>query len=328
MLKTIAFAVRPDEVEAIISFSRELSLEVEMIEEGLTLGNVHLTKGNDSVVFFGMCDLSESVLIELNKNKVKYIASRSAGYNNVNLEVARKLGIKVSNANYSPNCVADYTVMLILMAIRKMKSIMKRVEHNDYSLAGIQGKEMHNLTFGIIGTGRIGVSTIRNLSGFGGKLLAYSSTEKKEISDLVESVSLDKLIRESDVISLHLPLMESTKYILDDKMFIKMKKGVVIVNTARGELINTKDMIKFIDDNHIGAVAIDVIENELGIFHVDHQLTHIKHHDLSILKSYKNVIVSPHASFYTDQAVSDMVEVALRSIVSFMSTDNSADEVY
>lgn len=327
MIKTIAFAVRPDEVLAFNTFSKELNLKVELIEDGLSMDNVSLTVGYDSVVFFGMCDLSESVLKELSKNGVKYIASRSAGYNNVNMAVATELGIKVSNASYSPNCVADYTVMLILMAIRKMKSIMKRVEINDYSLSGIQGKEMHNLTFGIIGTGRIGISTVRNLSGFGGNILAFNTSEKDEIKGLVEYVSLNELIERSDVISLHLPLLENTKHLLNEESFKKMKKGVVIVNTARGELINTTDLIASIDNNHIGAVAIDVLEGELGIFHVNCQNDHITHHQLSILKSYNNVIVSPHASFYTDQAVSDMVEVALISIKSFAKTGGSLHEI-
>lgn len=327
MIKTIAFAVRPDEMEAFEIFSKDLSVDVELIREGLSLRNVHLTKGYEAVVFFGMCDLSEEVLIKLNSNGVKYISSRSGGYNNVDLKVANQLGIKVSNASYSPNCVADYTVMLILMAVRKMKSIMKRVENNNYSLPGIQGREMHNLTFGVIGTGKIGMTTIRNLSGFGGKILAYSNTEKEEIKDLADYVSFDDLIEQSDVISIHLPLLESTKYILNKETFSKMKKGVVIINTARGELINTDEMIQYIDDRHIGAVAIDVLENELGIFHVDRSNNMEKHHDLAILKSYPNVIVSPHASFYTDQAVSDMVEVALTSIKSFLLTGESSNEV-
>ena len=326
-MRTIAFAVRNDELDAFHNFSSELNIEVKLVTEKLSLDTVDLTKGYDNVVFFGMCDLSEEVLTELKSNGVKYIASRSAGFNNVDMAAAKRLGIKVSNASYSPNCVADYTVMLTLMAIRKMKSIMKRVELGDYSLPGIQGKEMHNLTFGIIGTGRIGQVTARNLSGFGGRIIAYNNSEKDEIKDIVEYVSLETLLKESDVISLHTPLVESTKYLINEETLSKTKQGVVIINTARGELIDTKALIKFIDNGHIGAVGIDVLENELGLFHVDHSLNHLVNHDLSILQSYKKVIVSPHSSFYTDQAVSDMVEVALRSVVSFIHTDTSPNEV-
>lgn len=327
MKQIIAFAVRPDEMSAFSTFGEELNLEMKLVEEGLSINNVELTNGYEAVVFFGMCDLSEKVLLKLKKNGVKYIASRSAGYNNVDMEAAKRLGIKVSNATYSPHCVADFTVMLILMAIRKMKSIMKRVELNDYSLAGIQGKEMHNLTFGIIGTGRIGQITARNLSGFGGKIIAYNISEKESMDGLLEYVSLDTLLKEADVITLHTPLLESTTHLINSDTLSKTKPGVVIINTARGELINTKDLITYIDNGHIGAVGIDVIEEELGIFHVDHTKNHLAHHELSILQSYKNVVVAPHASFYTDQAVSDMVEVALRSSVSFLNRDTSINEV-
>lgn len=327
MMRTIAFAVRNDEVDAFERFSSELVFEVKLVEDKLSLDNVELTKGYEAVVFFGMCDLSSPVLYALKANGVKYIASRSAGYNNVDMEVAKELGIKVSNGSYSPNCVADYTVMLILMAIRKMKAIMKRVEMNDYSLPGIQGKEMHNLTFGIIGTGSIGQVVASNLSGFGGRILAYNTSEKEAIMDIVNYVSLETLLSEADVITLHLPLLESTKYILNADTLAKTKEGVVIINTARGELIDTKVLIDFVDKGHVSAVAIDVLENELGIFHHDHRLNHVAHHELAILQSYNNVIVSPHSSFYTDQAVSDMVEVGLRSAHSFLENDSSPYEV-
>lgn len=326
-MKTIAFAVRPDELEAFDRYSKELKLEVELVIEKLSLDTVDQTKGYEAVIFFGMCDLSAPVLQQLSSNGVKYISSRSAGFNNVDMDVANSLGIKVSNSTYSPHCVADHTVMLILMAIRKMKLTMMRVGLNNYSLAGIQGKEMHNLTFGIIGTGKIGQVVARNLSGFGGKILAYNRTEKNEIKDIVEYVSLETLLATSDVITLHTPLDEMTTHLLNEDTLSKTKEGVVIINTARGELIDTNALIKFIDNGHISAVGLDVLENELGLFHHDHSMNHVANHPLSILQSYKNVVVSPHSSFYTDQAVSDMVECGLRSTTSFLQTGISPYQV-
>lgn len=326
-MKTIAFAVRPDELEAFDRYSKELKLEVELVIEKLSLDTVDQTKGYEAVIFFGMCDLSAPVLQQLSSNGVKYISSRSAGFNNVDMDVANSLGIKVSNSTYSPHCVADHTVMLILMAIRKMKLTMMRVGLNNYSLAGIQGKEMHNLTFGIIGTGKIGQVVARNLSGFGGKILAYNRIEKNEIKDIVEYVSLETLLATSDVITLHTPLDEMTTHLLNEDTLSKTKEGVVIINTARGELIDTNALIKFIDNGHISAVGLDVLENELGLFHHDHSMNHVANHPLSILQSYKNVVVSPHSSFYTDQAVSDMVECGLRSTTSFLQTGISPYQV-
>lgn len=327
MIKTIAFAVRPDEMDAFERYSAQLDLEVELVDTKLSMDTVHLTKGYKGVVFFGMCDLSEAVLIELHKNGVQYIASRSAGYNNVDVSVAKKLGIKVSNASYSPHCVADFTVMMILMSIRKMKSIMKRVIKRNYALAGIQGKEMHNLTFGVIGTGKIGSITAQSLKGFGGKILAYNPSQKDELKDIVEYVSLERLLKESDVITLHAPLNSSSHHIIDSKALSITKKGLVLVNCARGELMDTQAVIQYLDSGHISSLALDVLEDELGVFHVDHSNGERVHETLEKLKTYENVIISPHASFFTDQAVSDMVEVALRSIESFITRDLSPDRV-
>lgn len=327
MTKIIAYAVRPDEFDAFERFSKELDLDVQIVRDSLSMENVDLTKGYEAVAFLGNCDLSESVLEILASNGVKYLASRSAGYNNVDMDAVKRLGLRFSNASYSPHCVADFAVMMILMSVRKMKTIMKRVEMNDYSLPGIQGKEMHNLTFGVIGTGRIGQITARNLSGFGGKIIGYDVYENDDIKDVLEYVSLDTLLETADVITLHAPLFESTHHIINDVNLAKTKPGVVIVNCARGELVDTDALIKYLDNGHIGAVGLDVLEGELGLFHVDHRLNHVNNHQLTLLQGYKNVVVSPHASFYTDQAVSDMVEVGLSSLKQFVNTDQSSYEI-
>lgn len=327
MIKIIAFAVRPDEYDAFERFSKAFDLDVTIVKESLSMANVHLTKGFEAVTFLGNCDLSATVQEILHDNGVKYLASRSAGYNNVDTDALKRFGLKFSNASYSPHCVADFAVMMILMSIRKMKTIMKRAEINDYSLPGLQGKEMHNLTFGVIGTGRIGQVTARNLSGFGGKIIGYDVYENEAIKDVLEYVSLDTLLQEADVITLHAPLFESTHHIINEDNLKKTKQGVVIVNCARGELIDTQALIKYLDNGHIGAVGLDVLEGELGVFHVDHRLNHVNNHELTLLQGYKNVIVSPHASFYTDQAVSDMVEVGLTSLKSFVTTNDSPHEI-
>lgn len=326
-MKLIAFAVRPDELDAFASISKELDLDIKLVNESLSMDNVNLTEGYEAVAFLGNCDLSEQVLDILNVNGVKYLASRSAGYNNVDVAVARKHGMKFSNATYSPHCVADFSVMLILMAIRNMKRISKNVNNHDYSLRGIQGKEMHNLTFGIIGTGRIGQVTARNLSGFGGKIIAYDVYESDNIKDIVEYVDLDTLLKEADVISLHAPLFDSTHHIINDENLSKTKEGIVIVNCARGELIDTEALIKHIESGHIGGVGLDVLEGELGIFHSDRRYDEPSNTNLAKLQSYSNVIISPHAAFYTDQAVKDMVEVAMQSLVSFVNTGESNWEI-
>lgn len=326
-MKIIAYAVRPDELKAFETVSKALDLEVQMVQESLSLNNVEKTKGYEAVAFLGNCDLSAPVVKKLAENGVKYLASRSAGFNNVDMIAVKEQGLKFSNATYSPHCVADFAVMLILMSIRNMKMISRKTNVHDYSLRGIQGKEMHNLTFGVIGTGRIGQVTARNLSGFGGKILGYDLYESDDIKDVLTYVDLDTLLKESDVITLHAPLFDSTHHIINKENLAKTKEGVVIVNCARGELVDTKALIEGLESGHIGAAGLDVLEGELGIFHTDNSLNRLSNHDLAILESFNNVTVTPHAAFYTDQAVFDMVEVGLKSLVSFMKEDESPWEI-
>ncbi|WP_342621752.1 D-isomer specific 2-hydroxyacid dehydrogenase family protein [Erysipelothrix sp. P66] len=326
-MKLIAYAVRPDETEAFERYAKEMNIELKVVPAQLSKDNALEAKGYEAVAFLGNCDASRGVLEILAQGGTKYIASRSAGFNNVDMDAVRDLGLKFSNATYSPNCVADFAVMLILMSLRNMKAIMKRTEIKDYSLAGLQGKEMHNMTFGVIGTGRIGCITARNLSGFGGRIIGYDLYENDAIKDVLTYVDLETLLKEADVITLHAPLFESTHHIINDKHLALTKPGVVIVNCARGELIDTDALIKYVENGHIGAVGLDVLEGELGIFHKDHRLSTLTNHQLTLLESHKNVIITPHCAFYTDQAVSDMVEVALRSLDSFVKTNESSWEI-
>ncbi|WP_240915981.1 D-isomer specific 2-hydroxyacid dehydrogenase family protein [Erysipelothrix sp. HDW6C] len=327
MMKVIAFAVRPDEQAAFEKYTNELGIDMTYVNESLGMENVAMTQGFETVSFLGNCDLSRPVLEILAANGVKFLASRSAGFNNVDMDAVRDLGLRFSNANYSPNCVSDFAVMLILMSIRNMKAIMKRTEINDYSLPGIQGREMHNLTFGVIGTGRIGCETAHSLAGFNGRIIGYDVYENESIKDVLEYVSLDTLFREADVITLHTPLFESTYHIINAENLAKTKPGVVIVNCARGELVDSDALIEYVENGHIGGVGLDVLEGELGIFHNNHRLSTLSNHQLAILERHKNVIVTPHCAFYTDQAVSDMVEVALRSLVSFVENGESSVEI-
>lgn len=326
-MKILAYAVRPDELNAFARFEEDLNLHVDYIKESLSPENVDKAQGYDAVTFLGNCNVNREVIFKLKELGIVYIASRSAGYNNVDLSAVKEAGLKFSNATYSPNCVADFAVMLILMSIRKMKTMMKRNEALDYSLPGVQGKEMHNLTFGIIGTGRIGALTAKNLSGFGGKIIGYDLYPNKSLEDTLTYVDLDTLLKEADVITLHAPLLDSTHHILNKETLAKTKEGVVIVNCARSELIDIHALIESIESKHISACALDVFPNEIGIVHTDNRLNIISNHELAVLERHQNVIVTPHAAFYTDQAVSDMVEVALRSLKSFVESDSSKWEI-
>lgn len=326
-MKIIAYAVRPDELDAFEKVSKQLNVDVKLVNESLSSSNVHLAKGYEAVSILGNCDASAENIETLAQGGTQFLASRSAGFNNVDMEAVRTQGLRFSNATYSADCVSDFTVMLVLMAVRRMKKIMKRVENQDYSLPGIQGREMHNLTFGIIGTGRIGASTIRKLQGFGGTLLGQDVYENESLKEMITYVSLDELYERSDVIILHAPLFDSTYHMLNDEAFAKMKDDVIVINTSRGELIDTDALIRALDSGKVSTCGLDVLEDELGIYHQNHRNSRLTHHQLAYLQNHPSVIISPHSAFYTDQAVYDMVEVSLSSLTMFMTHGRSDWEI-
>lgn len=300
---------------------------MKYVKESLSLENVHLAEGIEAVAILGNCNARREVLEELSKGGVKYLASRSAGYNNIDLEAAKEFGIRVSNATYSPNSVADFATMLALMLNRRVIESIKRSQGQDYTLGGLMGNELRNQVIGVIGTGRIGQTVIKNFSGFGPKILAYDLYPNEEMKAYVEYVDLDTLLQKADIITLHAPLFESNYHLINKETISKMKQGVKIINTARGELIDTFALIDGLKNSKIGGTALDVIENELGIFHSDCRFKTIDHDGLAILKSLPNVILTPHCAFYTDQAVSDMVECGLRSLHSFLLKGTSPWEI-
>lgn len=326
-MKIVAFASRADERESFDRFSKELGIEVKHINQMLSLDNVFETKGYEYVSILGNCDASKKVLKELKKNGVKFLASRSAGYNNIDLKAAREYKIRVSNATYSPNCVADFTVLLTLMLNRRVKDALLREACDDYSLPLLRGVEMKNLRIGIIGAGRIGRAVIKNFSGFGSDIVAYDIYENDEVKKYAKYVSLDELLRTSDVISLHMPLFKENFHLINKESISKMKDGVKIINTARGELIDTAALIQGLKSKKIAGAGLDVLEGELGIFHKDHRFDGISNENILLLRQMQNVILTGHFAFYTDQAVSDMVECALKSLLSFAKTNESSLEI-
>lgn len=301
-----------DEARWFTHFSKEFGVELGICRDAPTLENAELAKGYEYISII-TTKVDAALVRKFYDLGVRMISTRTIGYDHIDLEKVRELGMKAGNATYSPNCVADYTIMLMLMSIRKMKRIMQRAEINDFSLNGIQGRELPTFTVGVLGTGRIGQAVIRNLSGFGCRILAYDLYEQEKVKEYAEYVDLDTLYRESDMISLHMPLTEDNFHMINAQSIARMKDQVVIINTARGGLIDTKALIDGIESGKIGAAGLDVIENEFGMYYYDRKSDILDKRDLYILRGYPNVIVTPHMAFYTDQAISDMVRHSLES---------------
>lgn len=323
-MKIIAFAVREDELIFFKKYQEEFNLNITLKKCRLSEETVELAKDYDMVTFLGNCTVNEIVLKKIKEFGIKYMASRSTGYNNIDLEIAKKLDIKISNATYSPYSVSEFAIMSILMLLRNIPKSLKRINNNNFSLNGLVGRELRNQRIGVIGTGKIGKIVLNTLKCMGAKVIAYDIYPS---SKDIEYVSLETLFKKSDVITLHSPLTEENKYIINKTTMNMMKKDVLIVNTARGELVNIEDLILYLEEGKIAGVALDTLEGEVGIFHKDCSYTGFENENLKKLKEMENVLITSHQAFYTEQAVSDMIESALQNLSLYYETGNAPNDL-
>jgi D-lactate dehydrogenase len=293
-------------------FAEEYGVELHALPYSPTLENAGNTEGCDAVSIVTSA-ITKEVLEKWKASGIRCVSTRTVGFDHIDIEAAKALEIPVSTVNYTQASVAEYTVMLIMMALRKVKTIMTRALVQDFSLTNVRGRELRICTVGIIGAGRIGEAVIHRLRGFGCKILVNTLHPKEELSSFVSYVSLEELWRESDVISLHVPATTETQYLIGEKEIEKMKDGVVLINAARGTLIDTQALIAGLEAGKIGAAALDVLENERKIFYKDAKYKVLTNRELAVLQSMPNVIITPHTAFYTEEAVSDMVEYSILS---------------
>ena len=307
-MKVMAFNARPDERAFFDHFSQSLNMDLTLQKDTLTLDNVALTRGYDGISC--TCDLPAPILEKLAENGVRYVALRTIGYDNVDLKAAERLGIRVSHAGYSPYAVSNYTVMLMLMCIRKAGYIMFRSHTADYSLGAsgaARGMEMQNLTVGVIGTGRIGKGVIQRASGFQMKVLAYDAYPDEAFVSAHggQYVDLDTLFRESDFITLHCPLNEETRNMVDAKRLAEMKPKAVLVNTARGGIIDEAALYEALRTGEIGAAGLDATEVEPACG--------------SPLATLPNCILTPHAGAATYEAGYNMGMMAAQNALDVLN---------
>jgi D-specific alpha-keto acid dehydrogenase len=284
-------------------------------ETAVSEANVELAFGNRCISIGHRTQVSNPTLLALSRAGVKYVSTRSIGYNHIDVKYAESVGISVGNVAYSPDSVADYTIMLMLMAVRHAKSIIRRADTHDYRLSDSRGKELRDLTVGVVGTGRIGTAVIDRLRGFGCRVLAHDNRPKTA----ADYVPLDELLRQSDIVTLHTPLTAETHHLLNRRRIQQMKRGAFIVNTGRGPLLETDALIPALEAGRLGGAALDVLEGEEGIFYSDRRNRPIESRAIVRLQSLSNVVITPHTAFYTDHALSDTVENSLINCVNFES---------
>ena len=312
--KIYAYDVRPDEEAAFHALSRRLGISIILSPEAPSLENAALAQGCDGITMLGQGNINAALLTCYHSMGIRYLSTRTIGYNHIDLDCAHSLGIRVCNASYAPNGVADFTVMMILMCLRNYKQAMWRSKVNDFSLSGLMGREMRNLTIGIMGTGRIGRAVIQNLSGFGCRLLAYDVVQNEAVKNMASYVDLDTLYRESDVITLHMPLLDSTKHIINQESIAKMKDQIILINCARGQLMDSDALVDGIEKEKIGALGIDTFEGEENVVHKDLRVDIIANRNLFYLQQFRNVIFSQHMAFYTKEAIESMVSCGVEGL--------------
>jgi D-specific alpha-keto acid dehydrogenase len=277
--------------------------------------NSELALGNPCISVDHKAQITDSTLRALSQAGVKYISTRSIGYNHIDVKYAEIVGISVENVAYSPDSVADYTLMLMLMTVRHAKSVIRRTDVHDYRLNDVRGKELRDLTIGVIGTGRIGAAVIDRLRGFGCRILAHDNRPTTS----ADYVSLDELLQQSDMVTLHTPLNADTHHLLNRQRIEQMKHGAFIVNTGRGPLLDTEALVSALESDALGGAALDVLEGEEGIFYADCRSKPVDSKQLLRLQEMPNVLISPHTAYYTDRALSDTVENSMINCRKFAS---------
>lgn len=316
-MKIFVYAMREfDELPVAKQLSREIGVEFDYCTGHPTMENIERVCGCEAVSCTP-CVLTDEMLEKFAEVGVKYITTRSIGYDFVNLAKAKQLGLRVSNVSYPPEGVANYAIMMILMSLRRMPYIMKTADVQDYTLKGKIGKDISGCTVGVIGTGRIGATVIRHLSGFGCKILAYDLYPNESLKPYAEYVSLEELYARSDVITLHAPATAQNYHMICAESIAQMKDGVCIVNTARGQLIDTDALIAGLYSGKIGSAALDVMEKENGLYYFDRKADLIDNTQMAVLRSFPNVIVSPHTAFYTEEVVACMLGCNFNSLKNY-----------
>jgi D-specific alpha-keto acid dehydrogenase len=284
-------------------------------EEAVSEANVELVAGNRCISVGHKTHITNGTILALSRAGVKYISTRSIGFNHIDVAYAESVGISVGNVAYSPDSVADYTLMLMLMAIRHVKSMIRRADAHDYRLSDARGKELRDLTVGVVGTGRIGSAVMDRLWGFGCLVLAYDT--RRETS--ANYVPLDELLRQSDIVTLHTPLTPETHHLLNRESIARMRHGAFVINTGRGSLIDNDALIAALESDKLGGAALDVVEGEEGVFYHDCRNKTIESKALLRLQEMPNVLISPHMAYYTDHALSDTIENSLINCLNFES---------
>lgn len=314
------------------SFTKELqnypNIEIKFLKTDLTKNTAELAHGYDAICAFVNSDIGTATVNILHQNNVRLILMRCAGFNNVDLQTVHKYGMRILRVpGYSPEAVAEHAMGLALTVNRRLHKSYIKVRENDFSLGSLMGFNFYQKTAGIIGTGKIGAAMARICHGFGMKVIAYDVYENPGLKGIAEYVSLDDLLSRSDLISLHCPLMDNTYHLINRDTIQKMKDGVILVNTSRGALVKTEDLIEGIRARKFFGVGLDVYEEETPNVFEDRSDEILEHSVTARLLSFPNVMITSHQGFFTEEALAAIAQTTLENVRAYESGKESPNDV-
>lgn len=303
--------------------------ELHFTPERLSPESAVLAKDFDAVCLFTSDDASAPVLEKLHQFGVRYIALRSSGHDHADIEHAARLNLRIANApDYSPYSVAEHAVALLMAVNRRILESQWMMQLQDFRLDRLVGFDVHGKTVGIIGTGKIGMAFARILSGFGVHLLAVDPVQHPQAAEVgIRYVTLDELLERSDIVSIHCPLTGQTRHLLNRRRFAQMKPGCVLINTSRGGIVNTADLIEALEQQKLGGAGLDVYEFERGLFFEDHRSTVLTDALFTRLRSFKNVLITGHQGFLTTEALDAIAAITATNLDSWEAGKRSPNEL-
>jgi len=325
MIKVAVFDTKPYDVPGLEKYGKENDIEFKFFETKLTEDTVELAKGSDTIVVFVNDIINEKVIDALCSYGIKLIALRCAGFNNVDLKATEGKITVVRVPAYSPYAVAEHTMALLLTSLRRIHKAYNRTREFNFSLNGFTGFDLHGKTVGVIGTGKIGKIFVNICRGFGMNVLAYDLYPDTSLD--AQYVDLNELFEKSDIISLHCPLTKDNVHLINKETIQKMKKGVYILNTSRGQLIDAEALLEGIKDKKVGAACLDVYEDENDVFFKDFSGHIVQDDVLARLISMPNVLITSHQAFLTEEALDNIAKTTIANIKEFFETQTCANVV-
>lgn len=323
-MKAVAYSIRPFEKE-LLAKANQKKHDITLISNPLNFDTAAYAAGKDAVIVFTNDDVSALVIDRLAALNVKYIATRSVGTDHIDKETAAKHGIKLSNVpSYSPKAIAEHAVALAFALNRRLIKADHNTHHFDFRNDELIGFTFSGKTVGIIGLGNTGKETAKLFDGMGCKVIGYDQSIMDDIS-FVSMVSLDDLLSTSDIISIHLPLTSQTQHLLDRNTTNKMKRGVMLINTSRGAVVNTRDVLSALDSGQIGYLGLDVYEFEKGLFFEDHEEDAVKDPLLVDLLNRENVIITPHQGYLTREALQEIAGQTIKNLDMWQQNKSAGD---